>query len=314
MTRLPPTSAAPDPASIFSQPTSSAAMDQTAAPPPTATPLPVLPLAPLASQRPQSVPPAGTQAQDEEQSNLAISRQLPKLRLNILELTHPGASRFLAAINASDVFATSVKTVLNLLYPSSPSSASNNNSNSAAAITTRSILPGTRSVTLFLEDMSGVAYTKGSDLDDDHKEIHFSLRYISSIKRAPDGAKGDVTGSYEITGVLVHELVHCFQYNGHGTCPGGLIEGIADWVRLKANLGAPHWRRDSLPERWDQGYEKTAYFLEWLEGRFGEGTVRRINATLRTERYEKDKFWQVLLGDEVESLWQEYRKAAGAKN
>lgn len=299
-------------------------MDQTAAPPqpPTATPLPVLPSAPLAIKRPQSEPPAGTQAHDEEQSNLAVSRhiiQLPKLRLNILELTHPGASRFLAAINASDIFAASVKTVLSLLYRTSLSSASNssnnhNNNNHATTTATRSILPGTRSVTLFLEDMSGVAYTKGSDLDDDHKEIHFSLRYISSIKRAPDGAKGDVTGSYEITGVLVHELVHCFQYNGHGTCPGGLIEGIADWVRLKANLGAPHWRRANLPERWDEGYEKTAYFLEWLEGRFGEGTVRRINATLRTERYEKDKFWQGLFGFEVESLWQEYRKAAGAKD
>jgi hypothetical protein len=26
---------------------------------------------------------------------------------------------------------------------------------------------------------------------------------------------------------LVHEVVHCYQYNGKGACPGGLIEGIA---------------------------------------------------------------------------------------
>ena len=66
--------------------------------------------------------------------------------------------------------------------------------------------------------MDGVAYTKGSDLDDDHKEIHFSTRHIFNSR---DRAKG------EIEGVLVHEMVHCFQFNGKGTCPGGLIEGIA---------------------------------------------------------------------------------------
>lgn len=66
--------------------------------------------------------------------------------------------------------------------------------------------------------MDGVAYTKGSDLDDDHKEIHFSTRHILNSKaRAAD----------EIRGVVTHEMVHCFQYNAKGTCPGGLIEGIA---------------------------------------------------------------------------------------
>ena len=73
-------------------------------------------------------------------------------------------------------------------------------------------------MTLFLEDMDGVAYTKGSELDDDHKEIHLSMRHIVNSK---DRAKE------EVMGVLVHEMVHCFQYNAEGTCPGGLIEGIA---------------------------------------------------------------------------------------
>lgn len=77
-----------------------------------------------------------------------------KLLLEIRDLSHPGASRFLAAVNASTVFAESVGTVLRILYE--PSSKS---------------VPGTRSVTLYLEDMPGVAYTKGSDLDNDHKEI-----------------------------------------------------------------------------------------------------------------------------------------------
>jgi hypothetical protein len=63
--------------------------------------------------------------------------------------------------------------------------------------------------------MEGVAHTCGSR---NQKEIHFSLDYIKkSANRARD----------EIMGVLVHEVVHCYQYDACGTCPGGLIEGIA---------------------------------------------------------------------------------------
>ncbi|KAG2351987.1 hypothetical protein BDR07DRAFT_1431125 [Suillus spraguei] len=40
------------------------------------------------------------------------------------------------------------------------------------------------------------------------KEINFSLDWIKIA-------------------VLVHEVVHCYQYNAKDTCPGGLIEGIA---------------------------------------------------------------------------------------
>lgn len=70
-------------------------------------------------------------------------------------------------------------------------------------------------VTLVLRPMDGVAHTFGSPT---HKEIHFSLDHIrNSQSRAKD----------EVLGVLVHEMVHCYQYNGCGKCPGGLIEGIA---------------------------------------------------------------------------------------
>jgi len=52
----------------------------------------------------------------------------------------------------------------------------------------------------------------------------------------------------EINGVLVHELVHALQYSGKDSCPGGLIEGIADWVRLQAGLAPPHWKEK--PQNW----------------------------------------------------------------
>jgi hypothetical protein len=62
--------------------------------------------------------------------------------------------------------------------------------------------------------MDGIAYTTGSETA---KEIHFGCQHIVNGPKCAD----------DIRGILVHEVVHCFQYNGQGACPGGLIEGIA---------------------------------------------------------------------------------------
>ncbi|CEJ88152.1 hypothetical protein VHEMI04626 [[Torrubiella] hemipterigena] len=208
---------------------------------------------------------------------------LPKLRLEIRDLTHDGTSRVLTALDISDCIATGVHNVLRLLYtsPSHPSTTA----------------PGTRSVTFIFRSMGGVAHTIGSDLDSDHKEVHFSLDYIRDISND--------RVAHEITGVVTHELVHCFQYNGHGTCPGGLIEGIADWVRLNCDLAPPHWKKETS-EKWDGGYQHTAYFLQYIEGLFGDGSVQRINEKLRLEKYENDSFWTGLFGVSVEELWEAY--------
>ena len=71
-------------------------------------------------------------------------------------------------------------------------------------------------ITVVFRPMPGVAHTFGSDAA---MEIHFSLDHIkNSAARAQD----------EIRGVLVHEVVHCFQFTGVGVAfPGGLGEGIA---------------------------------------------------------------------------------------
>ena len=70
-------------------------------------------------------------------------------------------------------------------------------------------------IQLVLRPMDGVAYTTGSHTA---KEIHFACQHIVNCEdRCAD----------EIRGVLVHEVVHCYQYNGEGVCPGGLVEGIA---------------------------------------------------------------------------------------
>lgn len=148
--------------------------------------------------------------------------------------------------------------------------------------------------------MGGVAYTTGIELDNDHKEIHFSLDYIKGIPtREPHGE------THEIQGVLVHEMVHCWQWDGQGSAPGGLTEGIADYVRLKAGLSPSHWKEEAGGQ-WDAGYQHTGYFLDWVEQKMGQGSVRRINDALRQEKY-KDSLWESLFGKSVNALWTEYQ-------
>ncbi|KAG9259213.1 uncharacterized protein F5Z01DRAFT_642610 [Emericellopsis atlantica] len=234
------------------------------------------PQSPLVAMSPAVAPPS------EEQSHF----KLPKLRLEVRDLSHKGSSIFLSTTNAVDALQKACQSVLKLLYLSPHESTTN--------------APPTRSVTLILRDMPGVAYTTGTELDNDHKEIHLSLRYVTSISPETRQAK-------EIEGVITHELVHCFQHNGHGTCPGGLIEGVADWVRLRCDLSPPHWKKDGSG-KWDAGYQHTGYFLEYLEQRFGQGTVRRLNEKLRLRRYEEKAFWTELVGRPVVDLWEDYGK------
>ncbi|KAH8912869.1 BSP-domain-containing protein [Coniochaeta sp. PMI_546] len=271
MTIIPSTTPVPKPLHIFMSPTSPAASP----PPPTSSAVPFpIPIPDLALQSP---------APSSTPQSTRTAHQAPILRLEIRSLAHPGATKFLTSVTASTLLSDAVANVQTHLYSSPPSPTH---------------CPPTRSVTVVLRDIGGVAYTTGTELDPQHhKEIHFSLNYISSIR--PDRLAS------EITGVLTHELVHCYQHNAQGTCPGGLIEGIADWVRLCCRLEPPHWKRETKG-RWDGGYQHTAYFLEYLEGRFGVGTVRRINERLRGRRYEEKEFWTGLLGRPVEQLWEDY--------
>ncbi|KAK4506015.1 hypothetical protein PRZ48_003980 [Zasmidium cellare] len=204
--------------------------------------------------------------------------ETPKLRVHLEDISHEGTSNFLSNIKGNEDLDTQVQNVLNLLY------------------TPDSHRPGTRSVTFILRDMGGVAYTTGMYLDDDHKEIHISLAYFKNKPRD------------EMLGVICHELVHCFQWNAEGTCNGGLIEGIADWVRLRAGLAAKHWKQEADGD-WDGGYQHTGFFLEYLENRFGPGTVRKINICLRKGKYdEKDVFGSCCEGHKVDELWEDYRE------
>ena len=96
----------------------------------------------------------------------------PKLRLHLNELSHDGTALFLSQVDACRLLPNAIDHVIKYLYTLCPGSK----------------VPGTRSVTLVLRPMDGVAYTISSELDDDHKEIHLSL--VHSLCIALDHALG----------------------------------------------------------------------------------------------------------------------------
>jgi Peptidase of plants and bacteria len=86
---------------------------------------------------------------------------------------------------------------------------------------------------------------------------------------------------------------------------------MADYVRLKAGLAPPHWKKEKgrMGQKWDEGYERTAWFLEWLEDCRGAGTISRINETMGLCKYEEDKFWPELFGEKIDVLWNRYKES-----
>ena len=207
----------------------------------------------------------------------------PKLRLEVHDLSHPGVAIFFATTNAQQILTEAYTFVLTNLCTTSE-----------RQISAQEV----RSITLVLREMDGVAFTKGLELDDSHKQIHLSIRYIASQPPALQAS--------EIRGVLFHEMVHCWQWFAHDTAPGGLVEGVADWVRLKAGLAPPPWKRE-LKDNWDAAYQHTAYFLEWAEKKCGEGGVVKLNAACK-DTYEEEKVWRKAFGKSVGELWEEYKK------
>ncbi|KAF5323415.1 hypothetical protein D9611_005548 [Ephemerocybe angulata] len=203
---------------------------------------------------------------------------LPRIKLHIEDLDHEGAAIFQGAVNARDALHLAVQASYRWLY------------------TVDNPPPKVTQILLILRSMPGVAHTIGTGRDGMEKEIHFSLEYIVHSK---------ARATAEIMGVLVHETVHCYQHNGKNTCPGGLIEGIADYVRLREGYGPPHWKRRGEGAQWDAGYETTGYFLAWIEDTYGAGTVSKLNHCMKNKSYHKRHF-KDLTKCSVKKLWNAY--------
>jgi hypothetical protein len=147
-------------------------------------------------------------------------------------------------------------------------------------------------VSLFIDDMDGVAYASDN-------EIHVSARYIN-------GYSGDL--KREFTGMIYHETTHIWQWDGKGLTPGGLIEGIADFVRLKAGYVPSHWVQAGKGDKWDHGYDATARFLDYCNS-LRNGFVADLNKKMKSSY--NSTFFVELLGKSVDQLWSDYKAKYG---
>ncbi|KAF5208368.1 Plant basic secretory protein (BSP) family protein [Thalictrum thalictroides] len=98
---------------------------------------------------------------------------------------------------------------------------------------------------------------------------------------------------------MTHEAAHIWQWNGTGQAPGGLIEGIANYLRLKAGYATSHWVQQGGGDKWYQGYDVTARFLEYCSS-LRAGFVAELNAKMRTGY--SNNFFSDLLGKTVDQL------------
>lgn len=86
--------------------------------------------------------------------------------------------------------------------------------------------------------------------------------------------------------------------------------GVVDWVRLRSGFEPPHWKPGG--DKWDEGYHVTAYFLQWLTERYGEGTVPELNELMKNSRYDEHIF-KTVTGRKVNKLWKIYKEHLGGK-
>jgi len=152
-----------------------------------------------------------------------------------------------------------------------------------------------KTITLFVDSTSPIAY-------ESNDEIHLSAEYVASYE-------GDV--KTEITGVLYYEVTHVWQWDGMGGAPLGLIEGIADYIRLTAGLAPSHWSPPGSGGKWDEGFNVTAYFLQYCET-VAPGFVAKMNSKLR-DGWDL-RFFHDLTGESVDKLWKDYKAKYAASS
>ncbi|OAB39102.1 hypothetical protein PMSD_03995 [Paenibacillus macquariensis subsp. defensor] len=109
----------------------------------------------------------------------------------------------------------------------------------------------------------------------------------------------------ELIGMLYHELTHVYQFNGNGSFPGYMSEGLADGVRLEYGY---HDRYSAGPGgNWDGSYSTTGNFLLWIiEHKQKPRFLRDITASQVNWTPEAFKS---ITGEDVNSLWDQYQQS-----
>ena len=112
--------------------------------------------------------------------------------------------------------------------------------------------------------------------------------------------------------VLTHELMHIVQAYPRRSGPGWLVEGIADYARYKYGIAheASGWEMPELKpdHHYTSSYRISARFLHWLELHTHEGIVKKLDHSMRNQRYTPD-LWEQWTGHSLDALWLQYTES-----
>ncbi|KAG8368437.1 hypothetical protein BUALT_Bualt15G0045400 [Buddleja alternifolia] len=163
--------------------------------------------------------------------------------------------------------------------------------------------------------------------DSQRKHVPILNLYITILN---DGAMGETGGDniyisdtaidsfppgrikFHFASLLYHEMTHIFQWSGQGSAPGGLTEGIADYVMVKSKYYFPGtYTKPGEGGRWDEGYGVTERFLEYCDG-LKKGFTVELNNKMR--KVYRDEYFMEMLGKPLEQVWSEYKAKYGYTN
>jgi hypothetical protein len=155
------------------------------------------------------------------------------------------------------------------------------------------------SVEFFLRNCGGVAGKWG----DREIGIEVCTPHLRNVNNAGQSVKD------EVSGIMEHEVTHGYQHDDKpDSNPDiGIIEGVADAVRLSAGLISPGELRAG--GSWNSGYKTTAFFLVWLDTQYAD-FFYRFNLSFRPD----GKAWssaefQRITGKPVANLWADFQRA-----
>ena len=171
-------------------------------------------------------------------------------------------------------------------------------------------MPNISYITLYIDSMSGVAYTTGVDNFPGAKETHFSGSYFGSVISSRPKSEAIA----EIKGVIAHEETHIWQQNCDYSSQEGfsVIEGEADAVRYLTG-------HDSITRRhpggsWTDGYTTTGFFIVWIQqySGFDKNFLYDLNQYVgKHYNFSWDSACMSILNKHVQDLWNLYQAAIG---
>ncbi len=153
--------------------------------------------------------------------------------------------------------------------------------------------------------------------------IFFNLNYLVSYAERFDE---DIAFT-ELTGILCHELTHCYQRRPHNSGDyfsskenSSLAEGIADLVRLLLDSYYPARTptatdpiTEERPAPWLAGYTVTGFFYMWLSCTQVETSEETflIDLNMASQNlpvWNHDNFCQYFFNRSIEDMWTQYQK------